>query len=40
MKSAWEVGADLARASQVTASGVDSEGEDAKGHIDDDGVDV
>ena len=31
---------DLAGASQIAASGVDCEGEDAKSHIDDDCVDV
>ena len=36
-KANW---ADLARASQVAPSGIHCEGEDAKGDIDDDGVDV
>lgn len=30
----------LARAAQVTAGGIHSEGEDAERHVDDDGVDV
>ena len=32
--------ADLAGASQIAATGVDCEGEDAKGHVDDDCVNV
>ena len=32
--------ADLARASQIASSGIDCEGKDAKGHIDDDCVNV
>ena len=31
---------DLARASQIASSGIHCEGEDAKSHIDDDGVNV
>lgn len=38
--NAWYSGAHLARASQVTASGIHCEGEDAEGHIDDHGMDV